>query len=326
MKRFTVRCGALTLALSIGLPSPGVASSIAFFVNNAGDHDFGLQTLIPSGFGSGEFTFEFWIRPDNSFPVGPTTNGTPQQLINWSNRDNEPYSSGGWWFEGNFLLDGHNNASFHQGTFSLQFYGGGRLRWLFGDGVAAGAGGHWSVGAYPATQTPSLLDGAWHQVTLVRRWSGASSATLELWIDGRLIATTTSPARTNMRTYWDNWPGFPNGQQGWFWGAEKGVALTTTGQYEDYKGLLDEMRFWSRAKTPAEIASDYARPVTGTEPGLVGHYPFSEGTGTSTCNRLNTQQCMQLFRMKPGYWSSQEAPIGTVPSAPRPPTNLRIVR
>jgi Concanavalin A-like lectin/glucanases superfamily len=315
--------GILALAITAGLPAPTLASSIAFFVNSAGDHDYGWQTIIPAGFGSGEFTFELWIKPDHTFPVGPTSG--PGQLTNWSNSDNQPYSSDSWWYEGNFLLDGHNNGGFHRGTFSLQFYGGGRIRWLFGDGVVAGPGGPWAVQASPATATPSLLDGAWHQVTLVRRFSGSTSAILELWIDGRLIDSTTSSARTDMRTYWNSWNGFPAGQEGWFWGAEKQAAIGILNQYEDYKGLLDEMRFWSRAKSAAEITADYARAVTGNEPGLVGHYPFSEGTGTTTCNRLNGQQCVPLFRMKSGYWSSQNAPVGSAP-VPRPPTNLRVIR
>jgi hypothetical protein len=106
------------------------AVSLAFFQNAAADHDYGRQSVIPAGFGSGEFTLELWIKPDHTLPVGPTTDGTPAQLFNWTACDNAPYSTGDWWYEGNFLLDGHNNGVFADGTFSLQFYGGGRLRWL----------------------------------------------------------------------------------------------------------------------------------------------------------------------------------------------------
>jgi hypothetical protein len=329
--RFTraaiVRSVLVVIAATATLAGPSDASSLGFFVNDPGSHDYGLLTVIPAGFGSGEFTVELWIKPDSSFPVGPTTDGTAGQLTNWSDRDNAPYSTPDWWFKGNFLLDGHNNSAYHRGTFSLQFYGGGRLRWLFGDGIQApGSGGHWSVGAYPASAAPSLLDGRWHQVTLVRRWSGASSADLELWIDGRLVASTTSPARTDMRAFWNAWPGYGDGQAGWFWGSEKLAAIGTNGRYEDFKGLLDEMRFWSRAKSPTEIASGYATPVSGAEPGLVGNYSFNEGVGSVACNQLALQQCIQLFRMKPGHWSPERPPLTTTsPAVPTAPTNLRIV-
>lgn len=296
-----------------------VAQSLNFVQNANSQHDYARHTTIPSGFGSGEFTLEVWLRPDDSFPIGATGGGS-NQLIRWSSADPEPYSSSGWWFTGNFLLDGHNNSSFADGTFSLQFVGGGRVRWDFGDGAFAGNGGHWAVQAWPSNTTPSLLDGNWHYVACVRRWTGASSANLELWIDGTLIATETSNLRTNMRTaYWNNWTGFPNGQEGWFWGAEKQAAILTNGvtQYEDYKGLVDELRFWNRAKTAQELSQDWEDSIVGTENGLVGWYTFSEGSGTQTCNDLGGGNCMTLFRTTPETWSSENAPVdGSTPGDP----------
>ncbi len=296
----------VSLVTAVAHPTVLHASALAFFVNEPTRHDYGHQLVLPDGFGDGEFTFEMWIRPDASFPVGPTSG--EGQLTNWSDADVEPYSSGDWWFEGNFLLDGHNNANFGDGTFSLQFYGGGRVRWLFGDGANAVAGGHWSVGAFPATDTPSLLDGSWHHVTLVRRWSGQSDAQLELWIDGSLVATETSFVRTDMRTWWDTWAGFPVDQEGWFWGAEKQAAIGVLSQYEDYKGPIDSVHLWSRAKTPIEVTSDWDQPVLGTEPGLVGWFRFDEGMGPQACDSLDGTRCIDLFDMKPGHWSLDCAP------------------
>ena len=85
------------------LADPG---SIELFYNETGsqNQDHILQTNIPAGFGSGEFTLELWIRPNNSFPVG-TVLGGEEQRRNWAIDDNQPYT-GNWWFRGNFLLDG----------------------------------------------------------------------------------------------------------------------------------------------------------------------------------------------------------------------------
>lgn len=293
--------------------------SIEFFVNDARAYDYGDQTNIPPGFGEGEFTLELWLKLNNNFPVGPVTGGTDER-INWAEEDNAPYSSNSWWFDGNFLLDGHNNRVWSQGTFDLQFYGGGRLRWLFGDGSQAPGGGVWSVGAYPATLTPSLLDEQWHQVTLVRRWSGQTDSQLELWIDGRLVDTETTPVRTNMRQWWTTWSGFPANQEGWFWGAEKQAAIGLFPQYEDYKGLIDELRFWSRAKSPAEIRDNYAAPLTGSEPGLVGLYSFGEAQGLSVCDALDPDRCIFLQDPFTGTWNAENAPLAsgdtTTPSTP----------
>lgn len=311
--------GILGLAVSVA-----GAASLEFFVNGASDYDFGRQIAIPPGFGAGEFTLEVWIRPNTGFPTGPTSGGSGQRE-NWSTADNAPYSSSSWWYEGNFLLDGHNNSDFSSGTFSLQFYGSGRVRWLFGDGTSPpGSGGLWSVGAFPATSSATLLDGLWHQLTLVRRCPGPSTpARLELWLDGVIVAATDLTACVNMRQWWDSWSGFPGNQQGWFWGAEKQAAVGILSQYEDYKGLVDELRFWARAKTSQEIQTGFAAPVTGSEPGLVGRFGFNQLQGLSTCDSLSAARCIQLTatsaRPDPAMWSAVNAPLSGAGDS-QPPT------
>lgn len=228
--------------------TPTNGNSLSFTVNNPGDNDHGFQPSIPGDFGAEEFTMELWVKADNSFPVGPTS-GVSRQL-NWSIADNTPGGSQ-WWYDGNFLLDGHNNVG-GSGTFSLQFYGGGRLRWHF-DGSSASR----VVQAFPANTTPSLLDGTWHHVTLVRRWINTDDAQLEMWIDGSLIDTKVIGGRTNMRQYWDTFSDYHPQGRGWFWGAEKQVTYSgSESLYDDYKGLFDEVSFWNRAKPAAEIQAN----------------------------------------------------------------------
>lgn len=305
---FWVALGALAASGAMRPPASS-AASLGFFVNAANDYDFGRQLTLPAGFGDGEFTFELWIKPDETFPIGPTQGGGSDIVNNWTDADNTPLSAGNWWFEGNFLLDGFNNSAFQNGTFALQFYGSGRVRWLFGDGVSPGFGDVHSVQASPASTGPNLLDGSWHQLTLIRRWSGSTDAVLELWIDGALIDSVTVAQRTDMRVWWDVWSGFPGTQEGWFWGAEKQAAVGILSQYEDYKGLIDEMRFWSRAKSAAEVASSWFQPVAGSEPGLVGWFEF-EGSGSSACDSLSPAQCITLNLMKTGFRDSENAPLG----------------
>ncbi len=281
----------------------GDGGSIDWIADPDGLHDYGHQLQLPPTFGVGEFSFQIWIRPDDSFPVGSTAGDGI--VDNWTEEDEAPYVEGDWWYRGNFLLDGHNNvAGFSQGTFSLQFYGGGRVRWLFGDGSAV-SGGVWSAGAYPATQTDSLLDGNWHQLTLVRRWAGDDEAALELWIDGSLVDSETSTARTNMRQYWDDWTGFGGDQDGWFWGAEKQAAIADY-VYEDYKGAMAEVRFWDVALE--DIATTYADAVGGDEPGLVGYYPWNEGSGTQACDTI-TDACVDLYRTADEQWLAEGPPL-----------------
>ncbi len=271
------------------------AFAVTFHENGAFDVEYGKQTEIPAAFGAGEFTLELRIKLDESFPIGSVTpKDSPQQRVNWSDADPAPYSSWDWWFVGNFLFDGHNNNDFKSGTFSIQFYGGGRVRWLFGDGVDAGPGGQWAVQAHPADTTPSLLDDAWHRVALVRRWGAdPSGADLELWIDGKLIATQKTTARTDMRQFFDTWPGFVDGEGGWYWGAEKQWANGALDQYEDFKGELAEVRFWSIARSAEALAATDA-DVPSDAPGLVGLYEFPDGFGAPACNVIGGGQCVEF--------------------------------
>lgn len=285
---------------------PGTGFALRFVRNATRAHEWGEQVTLPPAFGAAEFTLELFVRLDDAFPVGSTAGGD-DQLTNWSDADEVPYGDGDWWYAGNFLLDGHNNASFSEGTFSLQLYGGGRVRWLFGDGAVSRAGGVWSVGAHPASSTPSLLDGAWHRLAMVRRFAGATT-TLELWIDGAMVDAEVVEDRADMTRYWADWSAFPAAQRGWFWGAEKQAAIGVLDQYEDYKGDLAEIRFWSRARSTAELA-DWDAAVDGSESGLVGWIPFDERTGDRACDALDRSRCIVVRGTSASLWTSPGPPL-----------------
>jgi len=285
------------------LDGGAAAGAISFTVNAAGSDDFGRLLALPPGFGAAELTFELWLKPDDTFATGTCADGTTAQRTQWCTQDPAPYSANDWWYKGNFLLDGHNNASFGDGTFSLQLYGGGRLRWQLGDRGSAGPGNVWGVQAHPASTAPSLLDGRWHHVACVRRWQGASQAALELWVDGVPLDTEVSDVRTDLAALWASWSGFPMAQRGWFFGAEKQSAIGTLSQYEDYKGLISELRFWNRALTAAELtAPAHARALSGSETGLSGWFRFTEASGTQACDALQASRCITFKRQQPGFW------------------------
>lgn len=285
----------------------GAGNAVRFVMNAPGQHEYGLLRDMPPGFGEGELTFELWIRPDGSFPVGSTAGGD-DQLRNWSDEDLEPYSETDWWYTGNFLLDGHNNDSFGAGTFSLQFYGRGRVRWMLGD-LGERAGGVQAAQAYPATSAPHLLDGAWHRVALVRRHLRATESSLELWIDGDMIASETSTERTDLRRWFDAWDGFREGEEGWFFGAEKQAAVGRLAQYEDYKGDVSEMRFWSVALDPALLRDAWDRAIDASAPGLAGWFPFDEGSGDRVCDALDRSRCMDLLEFRGDPWIAEGPPL-----------------
>jgi hypothetical protein len=310
-------------ALLLLSPSPAAAAGSLRFVANAPTaYDFVDIAHLPPSFGRGEFALEMWIKPDNSFPVGPVWRSGYNQLSNWSEADPEPYSSDGWWLSGNWLLDGHTRprgfgpSDSREGTFSLQFYGGGRLRFMFADsGENMPKGMVHAVQAWPASTTPSLLDGSWHHVVALRRWREPSGATLELWVDGKSIGTTDIPRRTDMRRFWDKLAHSDDPQQlgGWSLGAEVMTAWNYAfTQYEDYKGLVDEIRLWGRAPSPAEIGEwAKGRPPRNAAQ-LLAHFPLGERNGAIIRDRLNPRSSWTLHRGTQRSWSVDNAPRAVV--------------
>lgn len=314
----------LILAAALaGFAASADAASLKFGPNRPEQYDFADLPRLPSEFGRGEFSFGLWIKPDASFPVGPVYRASKAQLQNWSEADPKPYSSAGWWLQGNWLLDGHTRPQGYgagdtrEGTFSLQFYGGGRLRWMFADdkvnaSLTAGEpqGSVYAVQAWPAASTPSLLDGKWHHVVAIRRWRQPEGATLELWIDGARSAAADIATRTDMRRVWDDLahPGDPKALGGWAFGSEVMTAWDYEfTQYEDYKGLIDALRLWGRALTPEEIARAAKGGPTLDKAGLLGRYDFNEGRGDRTADALNAGHEIVLHRMPDG-WSAEDAP------------------
>jgi len=60
------------------------------------------------------------------------------------------------------------------------------------------------------------------------------------------------------------------------------VLFIGTYNYADHfgvgwDGLIDEVRIWNVARTPAQIAASYNCAITGDEPGLLAHYDFEQG-------------------------------------------------
>lgn len=278
--------------------------SLTFVENAVNSYEYGSMSSLPDGFGDGEFTLTIFFKclSNGTYALGDVTGGGLAQRQLWSNSNPTRYGAASWWYNGNFLLDGHNNSAFYDGTFSIQIANG-RPRWLFGDGAAANAltGDLWGI---QSTATDTVLDNRWHQLDCVRRNSGGSSSDLELWLDGSLQDTQTTTSRTNMATtYWDGWSGF-GVNAGWGWGSEKQAALNTISQWEDFKGQLGEIRFWSIARDSADLAIPF-RAVSGTESGLVGLYSFGEGSGSTIRNALTPNSSVgQISLTNSPAWST----------------------
>jgi hypothetical protein len=65
--------------------------------------------------------------------------------------------------------------------------------------------------------------------------------------------------------------------------GDSGTPMTIGGTVNPWGGAfvgeIDEVRIWSIARSPAQIASDFGRVVSPSAPGLIAYYRFDEGAG-----------------------------------------------
>lgn len=99
------------------------------------------------------------------------------------------------------------------------------------------------------TSQSLILQNVWSHIALVKE-----GTTFKVYINGNLAITTPAPNAVNITGpyqlgYIDNY----------------------------YAGLLDEVHFWSTARTAAEIAAGMNTTLVGNETGLVDYYNFNQG-------------------------------------------------
>lgn len=284
--------------IGVGAPNSVTPLGSLNFYNGKTDH--ARIPVLPPTFGEGEFTFLVWMRGDEtrSFGAGGGTNV-------WANNTTTIYGTdsgfGAWWFPGNFLIDGHNNTTYENGTFSIQIVSSGDVQWTFGDGTAAGA----RTGDLHGLRSTGLnvVDGNWHLIGCRREWDGGTGSILTLWVDGTEVASETSTARTDMGTYWDTWSGFPAAQQFWCIGGEKFSVLGGS-DWEDYWGEVSLMCFYDRARTDTEMGSTANPPANDS--GLVGLFLIGDlDVNERTYDEKSGSRYIQYYNEGSAAWTSQ---------------------
>lgn len=79
------------------------------------------------------------------------------------------------------------------------------------------------------------------------------------------------------------------------------------GYCNPYRGELAEVRLWNIPRTQQQIASDMARLLSGTEPGLVGYWPLYEGGGNLALDLSNNNNHGTIYGNP--LWSDTEPPF-----------------
>lgn len=88
------------------------------------------------------------------------------------------------------------------------------------------------------------------------------SGSLKLYLNGNLSAQTADAPVPPIANDFPLW-----------------IGSSPFGADTNWRGVIDEVRIWSIARTQSEIQSAMNHYLTGNEPGLAAYWSFSEGTG-----------------------------------------------
>ena len=225
----------------------GVAPVINMALQLGGTNAYATFGPAPQ-LGASTFTLEAWIRRDGAGVATFTGTGgvTAVPLIT------------------------KGMAEVEGGTVDMNYFLGisaatGRLAADFED-MATG-------GNHPINGTAAIpADGSWHHVAATY-----DGSTWQLYLDGAIDATLSVGAFT---------PRFDSIQH-----AAIGTALNSTGGVTSgqtagrFHGVLDEVRIWSYARTPAQILDGTNREILAAS-GLLGRFGLNEGTGTGVSSSV----------------------------------------
>jgi len=139
----------------------------------------------------------------------------------------------------------------------------------------------------------SFNDGKWHFVSAVYTPDGSSEG--KVYVDGI----------KQSGYYWGGSKRLPSIGMTPDWALEFGVAQTS----DYFEGIIDEIRIWNRVLTQEEIQANMYGHLTGSEEGLVGYWPFNEGSGNQTNDFSGNDNHGTI---NGATWIGAGAPIGGV--------------
>lgn len=221
------------------------------------DNAPGPDGSAPCDVGAGSFTIEFWIRGTLAENATSGFGGGVEV-------------TGPAWIFGNMLVDrdiwGSSDADWGISV------AGGRVR--FGTGRGDPPLGSDTESTIEGNAV--VLDGTWRHIACVR---DIATGRKRIFVDGVLDFESVALLSFDDLSYPNG--GVPGSVTPWnpyiVLGAEKHDAGSS---FPSFRGWMDELRIWSVARSPEEIAASRQLVLPPGTPGLVGQYRFEEGSGT----------------------------------------------
>ncbi|MDB6068429.1 MAG: hypothetical protein JWR26_4637 [Pedosphaera sp.] len=149
-----------------------------------------------------------------------------------------------------------------------------------------------TVGGYQELQipiNPSDFDGSWHHIAATY-----DGATKRVFVDGLLVGSAPQSGSLSFFQVYANRIG--------------GDGLSSF-----FNGQIDEVRYWSVARSAADINNNRFTTLAGTEPGLLAYYRFDDGAGISAVD-LSTNALAGTLMNNP-IWVPSTVPTNSGPLA-----------
>ncbi len=125
-------------------------------------------------------------------------------------------------------------------------------------------------GGYKLISTVTIPTNIWSHVAVIK-----SGASFMLTINGVSAATATADAT------------FSYGASQYAFRVAARVDTNGTAPNGNFAGTIDEVRLWSQALTPQQIATTMSTTISGSTSGLASYWRFDEGSGASTADQVN---------------------------------------
>nr|MBX2822504.1 LamG domain-containing protein [Rhodothermaceae bacterium] len=136
-------------------------------------------------------------------------------------------------------------------------------------------------GVSVSSSRSNLNDDTWHHVAIVHDGTAKS---MTIYIDGVLDSSSTYTSLGSTKTTVND-----------LYFASRGLTGNNFG------GQMDDVRIWNVARSQEQIANTRYSLLTGAESGLVGYWPFNEGSG-NTVTDLTGGSNGTLTNMAPSSW------------------------
>lgn len=115
--------------------------------------------------------------------------------------------------------------------------------------------------------TATVNDGEWHYVSATLN---LSAGVVSVYIDGVIESTASAAANRNVLNVADFLIG------------------SGAGGTDYFNGEMDQFTIWNSALSAADIQANMTTCLTGSETGIVGHYIFEDGSGTTLSDQSMT--------------------------------------